>query len=115
LFLATTIPEKSGIMFTDRKRFQRLNTKGLTQEVEITMYELISKSIIDNSFKNIDVEKVTILEKDNDVIIQFWAAYLKFMFYKENKLPDQENKAMEQLSPFKNEIPKSIWNALKIE
>lgn len=115
LFLATTIPEKSGIMFTDRKRFQRLNTKGITQEVETTMYELISKSIIDNSFKNIDVKKIEILEKDHDVTIQFWAAYLRFMFYKENGLSEQENNAMEQLAAFKSEIPKSIWNSLNIE
>ena len=84
LFLATTFPEKSGIMFTDRKRFQRLNTKGITQDAEIAMYDLISKSIIDNSFKNIDIERTAIFEKDTDITTKFWAAYLKFMFYKEN-------------------------------
>jgi len=115
LFLATTLPEKSGIMFTDRKRFQRLNSKGVTQEAEIAMYELISKSIIENSFKNIDIEKTAILDKDNDVTTKFWAAYLKFMFYKENGFTEKKSEAMQQLSLFKNEIPKSIWNTLKIE
>lgn len=115
LFLATTLPEKSGIMFTDRKRFQRLNSKGVTQDAEIAMYELISKGIIDNSFKNIDIDKTFILEKDNDATIKFWAAYLRFMHYKENGLYEKESEALQQLLMFKNDFPKSIWKTLKIE
>jgi hypothetical protein len=115
LFLATTIPEKTGIMFTDRKRFQRLVKKGKTQEVEIALYELISKGIIDNSFKNIDIHKTNILDKDNDITIIFWAHYLRYMFYKENKLSDQQDKVIKELQKFKQEIPKNIWNSLKIE
>lgn len=115
LFLATTLPEKSGIMFTDRKRFQRLNTKGITQDAEIAMYELISKSIIDNSFKNIDIQKTAILDKDNDSTTKFWAEYLRFMYFKENGLTEQENETLQKLTSFKTEIPKSIWNTLRIE
>lgn len=115
LFFATTIPEKSGIMFTDRKRFQRLNSKDETQEAEIALYELISKSIIDDSFKHIDIEKTAILEKDNDLTTKFWAAYLKFMFYKENGLTEKESEALQQLLIFKNDLPQSIWKTLKIE
>ena len=115
LFLATTLPEKSGIMFTDRKRFQRLNSKGITQESEIAMYELISKGIIDNSFKDIDINKTTILDKDNDITIKFWAAYLRFMYYKENGLSEKEIEALNKLSTYKTEIPKSIWNTLNLE
>jgi hypothetical protein len=115
LFLATTLPEKSGIMFTDRKRFQRLNSKGVTQDAEIAMYELLSKSIIDNSFKNIDIEKTALLDKDSDLTTKFWSAYLKFMFYKENGMTEKESEAFKQLLIFKNDFPKSIWKTLKIE
>lgn len=115
LFIATTLPEKSGIMFTDRKRFQRLNSKGVTQESEIAMYELLSKSIIDNSFKNIDIQKTEILDRDNDVITKFWATYITFMFYKENRQTEQEDKALQRLVTFKSIIPKSIWSMLKID
>jgi len=72
------------------------------------MYELISKSIIDNSFKNIDIEKTEILDRDKDVTTKFWSAYLKFMFYKENKFIEQEAEAMQQLTAFKNDIPKRV-------
>lgn len=115
LFLATTLPEKSGIMFTDRKRFQRLNSKGIAQESETAMYELLSKSIIDNSFKNIDIQKTAIMDKDNNLTTKFWAAYLRFMYFRENGLTEQESEALQKLTTFKSEIPKSIWNTLKIE
>ncbi|SMD45526.1 hypothetical protein SAMN00777080_4180 [Aquiflexum balticum DSM 16537] len=115
LFLATTLPEKSGIMFTDRKRFQRLNSKGIAQESETAMYELLSKSIIDNSFKNIDIQKTAIMDKDNNLTTKFWAAYLRFMYFRENGLTEQEIEALQKLTTFKSEIPKSIWNTLKID
>jgi len=115
LFLATTLPEKSGIMFTDRKRFQRLNSQGITKDAEIAMYELISKSIIDNSFKNIDIGKTAILDKDDNITTKFWAMYIRFMFYKENELTVEKNSTLQELLNLKQEIPKSIWNTLKIE
>lgn len=71
LFLATTLPSKSGIMYTDRKRFQRLLEKGLIQDAEIAMYQLISQSIIDGSFKHIDITKTYIIEKDPDTLMRF--------------------------------------------
>jgi hypothetical protein len=115
LFLATTIPGKTGIMFTDRKRFQRLIKKGASQELEIALYELISKGIIENSFKNIDINKTVILEKDDDVKIIFWTYYLRYMFYKENMLEEQQIIGLTELQNIKQEIPKSIWNSLKKE
>lgn len=115
LFLATTLPEKSGMMFTDRKRFQRLNTKGVAQDAEIAMYELMAKGIIDNSFKNIDLSKTYILDKDDDRITKFWAAYLRFMYFKENALVEQKAEALHDLTAFKKDVPKSIWNSLKID
>lgn len=114
LFLATTLPSKSGIMFTDRKRYQRLITKGPVQDAEVALYELISKSIIDNSFKNIEVEKTTMLENDPDSTVRFWAAYLRFMYFKENSHEELEKQAWEHLKTFEKEIPKNIWNTLKI-
>lgn len=115
MFLATTLPDKSGIMFTDRKRFQRLNSKGIIREVEIVLYELTLQSIIDNTFKNIDIEKVSVLDNDQDVTTKFWAAYLRFMFYKENELPEKREQAFQDLLTIKQQIPKSIWNMLKID
>jgi len=115
MFLATTLPDKSGIMFTDRKRYQRLNSKGIERDSEIVMYQIITQSIIENSFKNIEIQKIQILEKESDSTTQFWAAYLKFMYYRENGHTDQENKSLQKLQEFKTVIPQSIWKTLNID
>ena len=115
LFLATTVPDKSGMMFTDRKRFQRLNTKGVTQDAEVTLYQMISFALIENSFRNIDVKKTEILDRDSEITTKFWAEYLRFMFYKDNGMMDQKNRSAQALLNFKSEIPKSIWRTLEVE
>jgi hypothetical protein len=37
------------------------------------------------------------------------------MYFKENGLTEQESEALKKLNTFKSEIPKSIWNTLKID
>lgn len=115
LFLATTLPEKSGIMYTDRKRFQRLHQKGPTQDAEIAMYQLFSQSIIENSFKNIDLAKTYILGKDPETEMQFWAEYIRYQFYKDNMLDDKKMRSKKRLEDFRSEIGESVWKSLKIE
>lgn len=115
LFLATTIPNKSGIMFTDRKRFQRLISKGKSQDAEIAMYQILSQSIIENSFKNIDIEKTYIVEKDVDFEMKFWAEYLRFLYYKENILHEDMESSKTNLMNFKANIGKNVWKSLNID
>ena len=115
LFLATTIPNKSGIMFTDRKRFQRLISKGKSQDAEIAMYQILSQSIIENSFKNIDIEKTYIVEKDVDFEMKFWAEYLRFLYYKENILHEDMESSKTNLMNFKAKIGKNVWKSLNID
>ena len=115
LFLATTLPNKSGIMYTDRKRYQRLHQKGPIQDAEIAMYQLISQSIIDGTFKNINIEKTYIIEKDPEPEMQFWAEYIRYQFYSENNLEHERSISKDKLSGFKTMIGDSVWKSLKIE
>jgi hypothetical protein len=115
LFLGTTVPDRSGLMFTDRKRFQRLFKKGITQNSEIAMYQIISQSIIENSFKNIDIEKTFIIEKDEELEMKFWAEYLRFLYYSENKLIDEIFESKNKLLCFQTSIGENTWKSLKID
>jgi hypothetical protein len=115
LFLATTIPNKSGIMYTDRKRFQRLNKKGVTRDAEIALYHVISQSIIENSFKNINLSLTDSIEKDHEVEMKFWAEYIRYSYYKENENEHEKNKAKIALMKFEKSINQGIWKSLKIE
>jgi hypothetical protein len=115
MLAATTIPDKTGLFFTDRKRFQRLHTAGVTRGAEIALYQLISQSFVDGSFKNIDLQKTYIIEKDPEFIMQFWAAYIRFQFYAENEIDNEKEYSHRQLINFKNRLPASLWESLKIE
>lgn len=115
LFLATTLPNKSGIMYTDRKRYQRLNKKGVTRDAEIALYQIISQSIIENSFKNVDLSKTNIIEKDDEVEMKFWAEYIRFLYYKCNELENDLFSSKSKLLDFKSAIGESEWKALKLE
>lgn len=115
IFLATTLPSKSGLMFTDRKRFQRLNQKGTTQNAEVAMYAVISQSIIENSFKNIDINKTYLIEKDDVNEMKFWAEYIRFQYYSENEMEAEKKGSIGHLQSFKNSMSPQVWKSLMID
>lgn len=74
IFFATTVPSRTGMFFTDRKRFQRLVLPGKDREVELAMLNILGKFAKDNSYKNID-------RRDIDVLVADDLAFVKFMGY----------------------------------
>jgi hypothetical protein len=115
LFLATTIPEKSGIMYTDRKRYQRLNKDGVTRDAEIALYQVITQSIIENSFKNIELSKTYIIEKDEEVEMKFWAEYIRYLYYKDNHNSTVAEATKNRLLNYKQLIPNTVWKSLQLD
>ena len=67
VFLATTLPTRSGIFFTDRARFQRLMSKGKAGEIEEALLTIIAYSMKENSCKNIPLIKAKLLQSDTEV------------------------------------------------
>jgi hypothetical protein len=114
LFFATTIPEKSGNFFTDRKRMQRLYDKGKTGEIEQSYIETTSQLLIDNHYKNLSTEKLCLIQSDTEPIVQFWGYYFEFKHYEE--LGNSEKAALikEKLQTYKEIVPVNIWNSLSI-
>ena len=61
IFLVTTIPNKTGTFFTDRKRYQRLTSTGKERDVELAVLRIIANYGKDNSYSNVnpdDIEKM---------------------------------------------------------
>lgn len=106
IFLATTLPEKSGIFFTDRKRFQRLLNKGEIGQIELAFLQIVNQSLLENTCKNLSIDRLSMLKKDSDKIIQFWGYYFEFQFYKDNVMYDDMNLAKVSLYEYKKIIPK---------
>ena len=102
-------------MFTDRKRFQRLRQKGITQDAEFALITTITQIQLNNSFRDIDISKTDIIERDNEMIMKFWANYIRFQYYKEIGDKSKEEYFRNSLSKFQEEFPKQLWKTLKIE
>ncbi len=114
LFLATTVPSKSGVFFTDRKRMQRLLDKGRVGEIEYSFLKTTSQLLIDAHYKNISLEDLKIIQSDDEPIIQFWGYYYEFKYFEEIGNQDMTLTIKNHLNNYKEQIPKTIWKSLSI-
>ena len=115
VFLATTLPKKTGPFFTDRAKFQRLISKGKTGEMEEALLTIMAHYITDNSCKNIPVEQARFLQQDPDPVMRFWGYYYVYGFYKDNHLQDECEEARKNLESVRHDIPAQLWKALNID
>ncbi|NBO79485.1 MAG: hypothetical protein EBV27_07675, partial [Actinobacteria bacterium] len=114
LFLATTLPSKSGVFFTDRKRIQRLLDKGRVGEIEYSFLRTTSQLLIDAHYKNISIEDLKIIQSDDEPIIQFWGYYYEFKYFEELGNSEKAVLIKEKLQAYKEIVPVNIWNSLSI-
>ncbi|HYF02428.1 MAG TPA: site-2 protease family protein [Patescibacteria group bacterium] len=71
LFLATTIPSRSGGFFTDRARFQRLLKKDKTSEIEEALLEITALRNSGIAIKDLDRAKLQLIQSDSEPMVQF--------------------------------------------
>lgn len=115
LFLATTLPAKSGMFFTDRKRMQRLLDKGRIGEIEYSFLKTTSQLLIDSHYKNISLEDLKKIQSDEEPIIQFWGHYYEFKYFEEIQNEEKALTMKNHLSQFKDIVPLTIWKSLLID
>ena len=114
LFFATTLPNKSGVFFTDRKRMQRLLDNGRTGEIEYSFIKVSSQLLIDSHYKNISIEDLKMIQSDEEPIIQFWGHYYEFKHFEDIGNSDKAALIKEKLQTYKEIVPLNIWNSLSI-
>jgi hypothetical protein len=115
VFLATTIPTKSGIFFTDRARFQRLMSNGKVGENEDALLTIIAYSMKENSCKNIPLAKAKLLQSDTEGVMRFWGYYYEYYHFKDNAMQSETEAARRNLYSIKDTIPSHLWKSLQIE
>ncbi len=115
LFLATTLPEKSGSFFTDRKRLQRLLSKGEDGKVELALLESINQNFIDGHCKNLDVANLEIIKNAKEPFIQFWGYYFELQHLKDSEHQKIDTGLIAKLKSYKEHFPKASWKTFGIE
>jgi len=85
IFLATTVPSRTGMFFTDRKRFQRLIYPGKDREVELAMLRILGTFTMDNSYKNIALQDIELMVSDDYPMITYFGLFNLICYQLENK------------------------------
>lgn len=83
LFLATTIPTKTGIFFTDRKKYQRLTTPGKDQDVELATLRIIGSYSKNGGYKEVAKSDILELVTDKNDFIKFYGLFNLLCFQNE--------------------------------
>ncbi len=115
IFVATTVPTKSGVFFTDRARFQRLMSKGKTGEIEEALLTLVALSVRDGDCRNLPLDKVKLLQEDRDKMMRFWGLYYEYCYFRDNQQEPETAEAKAVVIAAKHDVPASVWKALKVE
>ncbi|MGB6037966.1 MAG: M50 family metallopeptidase [Cryomorphaceae bacterium] len=85
LFFATTIPSRTGMFFTDRKRYQRLTRPGKDQEVELALLKIMGRYAKYGSYRNIDKSDIEILIDDELPFFQYYGLFNLICLQLENE------------------------------
>jgi hypothetical protein len=115
ILLATTLPRKSGLFFTDRARFQRLMSKGRAGETEAALLSILTQEIIEGNVKNIPLEKARLLQTDEDATMRFWGAYYAYAYFRDNGLTEAAEGEKAGLEAFREQLPRQLWKMLKLD
>lgn len=115
IFLATTLPEKTGIFFTDRKRFQRLSDQGKTGQIELAFLQIVNQTLLEGSCKNISLQNIEKMKSDEEKIVQFWAYYFEFQYFKDNNNFTHAEQVKVTLLNYKEILPNNFWKSLGID
>jgi len=112
IFLATTIPNKTGIFFTDRKRYQRLTSIGIEREVELAVLRIIGIYGRDNSYINADENDIEKMIGDSNYKYFGLFTKLSYQYEKSGSFNLETKKEFENLS---EKMPKSFVKNLNKE
>ena len=105
IFLATTIPSKIGLFFSDRKRYQRLTSKGYEREIELIVLRVISVFGRDTSYLNVDENDIDKMIADENY--HFFGLYTK-LYYQLEKNGEFESVTKATYDKVSKKMSKSI-------
>ncbi|GEM_PF-648303 len=114
IFFTTTIPSRTGMFFTDRKRYQRLVKPGKAQQVELAILRIMGAFLKDRSYENIDKNDLTILVDDDLPFFQFYGLF-NLICYQLEINGTAEKKVLEDYNKVSKKMSKSIVDSFDKE
>ena len=107
IFLATTVPARTGLFFTDRKRYQRLIKEGKARDIELALLRLNATFTQDKSMKNVAFSDIELLKTEELPLMKLSGHFYEVLYYKE-VMPEQLPTALEAYKLQAEDMPASI-------
>lgn len=115
IFLATTIPNQTGVFFTDRKRFQRLKSDGKAQKTELALLRIVATSIQNDNYKYLNPVDFETIKKDDADFMQYLGTYYAMLYYTAQNLKDKISAEQNIYNDKRKFIPDRILNVFEAE
>ena len=117
IFFATTLPNKTGMYFTDRKRYERLTIPGPAQNEEIASLNLLGHFNKDLSYKNVNIQDIETLMHSDEMMTKYYG-YLNLICYELELYKKNENQTINDYQNLSESIDTStvkFYNGIIID
>ncbi|MDX2071780.1 MAG: hypothetical protein SFV55_25330 [Haliscomenobacter sp.] len=105
LFLATTIPGRTGAFFTDRARFFRLIGGGKTAAIEQAVLEVLAHSHSNQPYATVDPTQIELIQSDDSDLMKAFAHSLNYYYHLDRGEKDLALSAAKEMEPLLEEQP----------
>jgi hypothetical protein len=109
------MPLRNGAFYTDGGRWLRMHKNGKTKAVEIAIWNITQKAIIEGSFAKANLDEIMVLINDEDIRTKYMGYYYAYCFYKDNKNILDVEKEKAELERLKGKVPKQMVTMFSID
>lgn len=113
--VASAIPLKTGVTYTDGGRWRRLHKRGQEADEEIALFKITENQIMGGDFLRVDLNSVESLIKSKEIGIQYYGYYYKFKYYKAKCNAEESKLALKKMDELKSRVPSIILNDCKVK
>lgn len=118
LFLATTIPNRTGVFYTDRARFFRLIRGGHTGQVEQAVLETLAHSMSGRPYRELDKLQLDLLLTEKEPFFRTYAHTLAYYRHLDRNELDEAYRHIRTADELAHEQPRlfrqEIWKELAL-
>jgi len=111
VFLSVIIPSRTGMFYTDRKRYQRLTSDGQEKEIELAYLKATVQSMCKKTMKEMDLDDLTLLTKDESPMFRYIGYYFLYEYHLGN--PEKIEEVSANMQVLEPELPNSLVKMMK--
>ncbi len=113
--VVSLIPLRNGAFYTDGGRWLRMHRNGKTQAVELALWNLMQKSLVQGSYKKVNFDDIMTLKDDEDTRTKYVGHYYAYCFFKDNKDIVNMEKERTELERLRGKVPKQMVTMYSID